>query len=521
MMEDEENGQVEQMIDDIFSSGSSTMSSMTHRESEDNAYFFQENVIPNLCKKVINEETEIKPQDLFKSRMSCLKAWFIRCSSNVKLKCLKSMLKKLKNDSHLEVILYTSNFNLDKLRVYALKKLKNDSHLEVILYTSNFNLDKLRVYAECSPYSLFINDKWLNDHNRSLDKRYLDETIKSDMSWFKHLSDNQQMDVIIELLQKSHEVTSSEKRDECPNPGLVDKTISIGTGLEVAASDTSNWAQQIRERSNKLQEAFANYMTVVHDTPEKGKKNGGKRNDKSAKGGSAVKGDSRKKNKQESHSNASSGSKKKGREKLVIPQGLDTIQLLPIWIVKKIFGYLDPKSLKKVREVNTYWCYVADDVSKEKTCRKYINKVLRKLKSNIDCLEMEDRFKPTQIPHVTGLEKRMLKLSERGAVHPKLRAGVYKTRENTLIEKAAHEFQRKIKLPSPPEGYEGFPRHQRSENTLLKTPSCVLGETGPQPLTSPSACGSACVTLQKTSCDLQKLDERHKGRRKTYCIQFS
>lgn len=44
-MEDEENGQVEQMIDDIFSSGSSTMSSMTHRESEDNAYFFQENVI--------------------------------------------------------------------------------------------------------------------------------------------------------------------------------------------------------------------------------------------------------------------------------------------------------------------------------------------------------------------------------------------------------------------------------------------------------------------------------------------
>lgn len=59
------------------------------------------------------------------------------------------------------------------------------------------------------------------------------------------------------------------------------------------------------------------------------------------------------------------------------------IQLLPIWIVKKIFGYLDPKSLKKVREVNTYWCYVADDVSKEKTCRKYINKVLRKLKVSL------------------------------------------------------------------------------------------------------------------------------------------
>lgn len=54
------------------------------------------------------------------------------------------------------------------------------------------------------------------------------------------------------------------------------------------------------------------------------------------------------------------------------------LQLLPVWIIKKIFCYLDLKTLKKIKTVNSYWAYVIEDLFKEFTCRKYIDKQIKK-----------------------------------------------------------------------------------------------------------------------------------------------
>lgn len=41
----------------------------------------------------------------------------------------------------------------------------------------------------------------MNDHSRSLDKPFLEETFQSDLRWFEDLQVQKQMDVIIELLK--------------------------------------------------------------------------------------------------------------------------------------------------------------------------------------------------------------------------------------------------------------------------------------------------------------------------------
>lgn len=56
-------------------------------------------------------------------------------------------------------------------------------------------------------------------------------------------------------------------------------------------------------------------------------------------------------------------------------ESLDQLQLLPIWVMKKILWYLDKKTLNKVREVNAYWDYVIDEVIEEKKVQNQIHKV--------------------------------------------------------------------------------------------------------------------------------------------------
>lgn len=58
--------------------------------------------------------------------------------------------------------------------------------------------------------------------------------------------------------------------------------------------------------------------------------------------------------------------------------------MLPIWIVKQIFSYLDQKTLKKVHAVNPYWAYVTDDLAKERACRKRMDKIIEKMEVKDD-----------------------------------------------------------------------------------------------------------------------------------------
>lgn len=53
---------------------------------------------------------------------------------------------------------------------------------------------------------------------------------------------------------------------------------------------------------------------------------------------------------------------------------------MPIYIVKKIFSYLDNKTLKKAQKVNEYWKWAIGDYLKDKKMRKSMNKTNKKLK---------------------------------------------------------------------------------------------------------------------------------------------
>lgn len=54
------------------------------------------------------------------------------------------------------------------------------------------------------------------------------------------------------------------------------------------------------------------------------------------------------------------------------------LQVLPVWIVKKIFNYLDAKTLKKIKNVNSYWAYIVMEIAEEKKAMKFINKHIKK-----------------------------------------------------------------------------------------------------------------------------------------------
>lgn len=50
--------------------------------------------------------------------------------------------------------------------------------------------------------------------------------------------------------------------------------------------------------------------------------------------------------------------------------------MLPYWTVLKIFSYLDAKTLKKIKAVNKYWEFAANELKKCLKARKAIDKLI-------------------------------------------------------------------------------------------------------------------------------------------------
>lgn len=55
---------------------------------------------------------------------------------------------------------------------------------------------------------------------------------------------------------------------------------------------------------------------------------------------------------------------------------------MPIWIVKKIFSYLDKKSLTKAKKVNAYWAWVIKDFNKDLKIERLLEKNIIKMQVN-------------------------------------------------------------------------------------------------------------------------------------------
>ncbi|GJQ82267.1 hypothetical protein Trydic_g19466 [Trypoxylus dichotomus] len=441
-----------------------------------------------------NSECVDKTQYQLEIRISCLIAWFVRASSATKTRWLDSMLEHL----------------------------QDKSYLDHIVYVSNYNLDKLQVYSQCQPSTPVIYDKCLNDHDRSLEKTCLEETFKSDLSWYASLKSEQQVQIIMELLAlcsgclvkrffecAKKERLKEKKRVACKSllyqnelmDVTVDSNTTLAIGVEIPANDNSELALEIRQKAKMLNDAFSKYQHKLYGTRQKSKGNDTRRESIASGASKTHRGsqDTKKSGSNQTTRSKSSGGKD-GKQKSKSPV-IDQIQMLPVWIVKKIFNYLDQDTLKKIRSVNIYWAFVVDDLLQERTCRKSINSMIKSMEEKLKCLNLKNAFEPPKTGDgITNLQKRMIKLADRGAVTPKLRTvSVSKTKNHPLTEKVAQEcMHQSLTEQGSHEVLESFPRNIPTNSQLLATPNEVLGDLGKRVLKPVKKdCGGACVNMPK------------------------
>ncbi|XP_045478245.1 uncharacterized protein LOC123683324 isoform X2 [Harmonia axyridis] len=78
--------------------------------------------------------------------------------------------------------------------------------------------------------------------------------------------------------------------------------------------------------------------------------------------------------------------KKTAKSKTQEDTDIDWVQFLPVWNVKKIFAYLDEKTLYNLRNVNDYWATISKEVLAEKKARDYLDSVIKKSEEFLDNL---------------------------------------------------------------------------------------------------------------------------------------
>lgn len=132
-------------------------------------------------------------------------------------------------------------------------------------------------------------------------------------------------------------------------------------------------------------------------------------------------------------SNKTPSKKAKKNKKTSPSETMDWVQMLPIWVVKKIFSFLDLKTLQSLKKVNPYWAYVCDSVIKDRQARTLLDQTIEKLSNKVDlevlkqCLENSKTNQLKTVDHPR--EKRLKGLLNRGAVLPSLRPKVKKSEQ--------------------------------------------------------------------------------------------
>ncbi|KAF5269575.1 hypothetical protein FQR65_LT05913 [Abscondita terminalis] len=102
---------------------------------------------------------------------------------------------------------------------------------------------------------------------------------------------------------------------------------------------------------------------------------------------------------------------------------LDFLQLMPITIVKKIFGYLNSKTLKTIKQVNLYWEFAVNDLQADMKGRKTLNKCIKKMKKSLpeEQVYEESSYNILRTAYDKSYpKKRLRRLVHRGAALRKL-----------------------------------------------------------------------------------------------------
>ncbi|CAH1376589.1 unnamed protein product [Tenebrio molitor] len=368
-----------------------------------------------------------------------------------------------------------------------IKRCRTIGTLSLLLNTLYSVTGKIVFYCKSTTRTPINYDKILNDHDRMLDFEVLQENIHSDLLWFETIDDKEQAAYVITLLRISGGAIISK---------LYKRILKLYTervhelALLASASKEANNSEEEEQQSKpfeyphdpddpkhqkclKLEKLWNETMVHFRKEVEKHQPKTKKEKDHAKKGKKKKKG-SKTKSTGKSKKGKKKGKKGKKKKKGKKRQPVDWIQIMPIWLVKKIFSYLDKKSLARAKKVNEFWKWAVTELLKDRKARKLLDKANQKLKDAAggECALPEDVTFKTPTPRVSHTQKRINKLQERGTILEELRHisdGVLDTR--CLVVEACRTFADTLPYFDQ---ITMFPRFVRTNSPLYKKPKYIV-----------------------------------------------
>ncbi|XP_049817858.1 uncharacterized protein LOC109608747 isoform X4 [Aethina tumida] len=381
-----------------------------------------------------------------------------------------------------------SSYNKVQFLTRLIKKMVNNVSISDLVGTIYAMASKLAQYLKVSPQTNYIYDKILNDHNRSIEPTVNQMAIMNDVVWFTELKSTEQFKLMLSLLEVSgpatvryiypllvkqqvltHDIDTTREEDKSP---FSKQYPNVDAVLEkenkIFHDSTPENAKVIEFRSNwKIM--MADYKKKVVQEKDRLEKKANsmlysrkqENAAKDIKGGAKGKSKDNKKDKKSKSKSSKKSSSKTGEADKII----DRIQLLPIWIAKKLFNYFDDKTLKKLRNVNSYWDYVAQEVLKERKLRKQLIKLNEKALRSLDAefitrkdAQIRKKWPKKKPYHILG--RRVYKGDQRGAIIESLRPDFLNAQE--VIESSIFSSTLKNVLPDledpPIDKFMTYPR---------------------------------------------------------------
>nr|CAH7768308.1 unnamed protein product [Callosobruchus chinensis] len=377
--------------------------------------------------------------------------------------------------------------------VSLLGKIRGLDTILRILHVMAVRALKCIAYEFVDPNTGCVQAKLFLDHNRMLDEEVLKKTMEDDIDWFTTLDDESQITVIqgllrltagvakramyipiwrryfellkeMKLLLAGESVTMTEQGEYiCYSKKAVSEGVEFDpthpADIEVQRL-RKEWDNMIDKYKKDVHET-TRVLRLVAGLEDKRKRHSADKEEKAKK----------KKVKPSQRGKGSSNLAKAVQVEKITE--IDVIQLIPIWIVKNIFSFLDAKSLQSCKKVNKYWGYVVQDMMKEEKTRQQLNKQLESIKQSIgeDKLhEVTNRLRGV----TTNVRKKnkdiMYHLS--GAIAeklvPKPKANL---KETSLLEKAIKEMPDEYEEKM---GLVTFPRLIKSDMDMYRFKSCFL-----------------------------------------------
>ncbi|CAH1115993.1 unnamed protein product [Phaedon cochleariae] len=273
-----------------------------------------------------------------------------------------------------------------------------------ILHVMSLGHAKITIYADIDPETTFIHDKLVLDHDRMLDQKVLKETMDTDTAWFASLDDSYQITLVTNLIRLSAGVVKRklylaifhiyylklkqfrQSQQEFAIKQFSNSELQAANLLTPEDEDESEYdpkhpaTLEVEKQRKKWDDMISKYRSEVELARLEQKE--------------FIQPDSKKKlvkNQAEVVDGKSKKEKKQDTKNTV--EELDLIQLLPIWVVKKIFRYLDEKTLISLKKVNNYWSFTVQELLKEIKAREHLDNYLNVLKSRIEPEKFEKALK--------------------------------------------------------------------------------------------------------------------------------